>query len=51
MDIGQQENIGVGGQYVGVNISILVSAKILDGKINRYRLDPYRSNPKTSPLI
>jgi hypothetical protein len=43
--IGQDENIsiGIGGRYVGANIS--VSAKISAGRIYRYRLDPYRSNP------
>jgi hypothetical protein len=25
MDIGQQENIGIGGQYVGANISDIMS--------------------------
>jgi hypothetical protein len=45
LNIGQNENIviGIGGRYVGSNLS--VSAKILAGKIYRYRLEPYRSNP------
>jgi hypothetical protein len=51
LNISQNENIdiGIGDQYLGVNIS--VSAKILDVRIylyrNRFRLDPYRSNPST----
>ena len=48
-NIGQNENIGIGigGRYVGANISVSVSAKISAGRIYlyRYRLDPYRSNP------
>jgi hypothetical protein len=47
LNIGQNENIGIGigDRYVGADI--LVSAKISAGRIYRYlyRLDPYRSNP------
>ena len=44
-NIGQNENTGIDidDQYVGANIS--VSAKISAGRIYRYQLDPYRSNP------
>jgi hypothetical protein len=45
LNIGQDENIGIGDGYVGANIS--VSAKISAGRIYRYRLDPYRSNPNS----
>ena len=50
-NIGQNENIGIGigGRYVGANISVSVSAKISAGRIYLYRywylLGPYRSNP------
>jgi hypothetical protein len=53
-NISQHDNIGIGigGRYVGANISVTVSvsAKISDGNIYRYwyRLDPYRSNPTSS---
>ena len=48
-NVGQNINIGIGGRYVGANISVLVSAKISALRIYlyryRYRPDPYRSNP------
>jgi hypothetical protein len=47
LNIGQNENIGIGDRYVGANLS--VSAKISAGRMYlywyRYRLDPYWSNP------
>ena len=50
LNIGQNDNIGIGigDRYVGSNIS--VSAKISAGIIYRYlyRLNPYQSNPRPS---
>ena len=53
LNIGQHENIGIGigGRYVGANISVSVSEKISALRIYlyRYRPDPYRSNPTVAP--
>ena len=50
-NIGQNENIGIGGGYVGANIS--VSAKMLAGRIYRYwyRLAPYLSDPSLKATL
>jgi hypothetical protein len=45
-NIGQNENIGIGigGRYVGANISVSAKVSAVRIYLYRYRLDPYRSN-------
>jgi hypothetical protein len=53
LDIGQNENIGIGicDRYVGANISVSTNILAMRIYLYRYRLDPYRSNSSCNQVL